>query len=289
MTATIAVNGTPLDDLTAQGIAGAEGLHRVPGKRGKNIRVPGRHGELHVPGKRYEPAALVLPLWARGVLPDGTLPADEPARLEVHRRLRALTRLFTVGELVTVRQTLTDGTAREISGEVTDAIDWSLLNSGRATLGKVAIGLDCPDPFWTDLADTTATATLVAGQTATLTDFASADAPMDDLRVAFGPGSNPELSQPSTGAFIAYDGTIATGRKLVVDAAAWSVTGTVDAGGTWQPGSAPSQHIARIRHGRHPRLFTLAPQDPAPAVRLTHTGGGSMTVSVVGRRRYLVP
>lgn len=289
MTATITVNGTSLDELTAQGVQGAQGLHRVPGKRGQNVKVPGRHGELYVPGKRYEPAALVLPLWVRGVLPDGTLPADEPARLEVHRRLRTLTRLFTVGELVTIRHTLTDGTAREISGEVTDTIDWTIAGAGRSTVGQVTIGLDCPDPFWTDLADTTSTVTLATGQTATLTDFAPADAPMDDLRVTFGPGNNPELSQPSTGAYIGYDGVIAAGRKLTVDAAAWTVTGTVDAGGTWNPGSAPTQHIARIRHGRHPRLFTLAPQDPAPTVRLTHTGGGTMAATVTGRRRYLVP
>lgn len=290
MTATISVNGVNLDDLVAQGVEGATGLHTVPGKRGSNIDVPQRHGQLHVPSKRYQPTSLVLPLWVRGVNPDGTVPSgtDPAARLAFHARLRALVKLFVAGELVTIRHTLSDGSAREIVGEVTEVLDFTIRGTGRHTLGRVSVGMDCADPFWSDVTDTTATFSLTTGQTASLTGFTNATAPMDDLIVTFHPGSNPELTQVSTGVFVGYDGVIAAGRKLVIDTAAWTVTGTVDAGGTWVPGSSPTQHIARIRHGGS-RLFSLAAENPAPAVRLIHTGGGSATASITGKQRHLIP
>lgn len=290
MTASISINGTSLDNLLAQGVEGSQGLHTVPAKRGSNVEVPGRHGAKHIPGKRYQPAALVLPMWVRGVNPDGSVPSDASARLTFHQRVRELVALFTVGELVTVRHTLTDGTAREITGEVTDLIDFTIEGVGRSTLGRVSVGLTCADPFWTDLAATTATFALATGATRTLTEFAAATAPMEDLIVSFGPGTNIELSQPAVSSLLAYDGPITAGRKLAVDTAEWTATGTVDAGGTWLPATAPTQHIRRIRHGRHPRLWYLAPTRPAaPVVRLVHTGGGTVSVTISGKQRHLVP
>jgi hypothetical protein len=291
MTATISVNGTSLDDLVAQGAEGSTGLHTVPGKRGSNIDVPQRHGQLHVPHKRYQSTSLVFPMWVRGVNPDGTIPSgtDTATRLAFHARVRALVKLFVTGELVTIRHTLSDGAAREITGEVTDVWDWTIRGSGRHTLGQVSVGLNCADPFWTDLTDSVETFSVTTGNTATLDDFSSASAPMDDLIVRFHPQSNPELTQDSTGVFLAYDGVIDAGRKLEVNTATWAVTGTIDAGGTWVPGSAPTQHIARIRHGGSPRLFSLAPQSPSPVVSLVHTGGGTATASITGKQRHLVP
>lgn len=295
MTASVTVNGTEIDDLLAQGTSGVEGLHRVPSKRNRNVRRPGAHGELHIPGKLYEPADLLMPLWVRGVNRDGTIPAAGPARLKFHERLRKLQRLFTAGELVTIRHTLSDDTAREITGEVLDTQDWGIANGGADTIGLVRMPLACADPFWTDVDLTAQTLTLTSGETGTLTDFEPADAPMDELLVTFGPGNNPRLDQvelraPAVGAWVAYDGIIDAARTVVVDTAEWEVVGLVDGGGTWLPGGAPTQHIARVRHNpRVHRLFTLAPQQTAPRVRLTHTGGGTMSVTVSGRRRYLVP
>jgi len=289
VTATISVNGTSLDNLLAQGVDTASGIHKVPAKRGANIDVPMRHGQLYVPHKRYQPASLVFPMWVRGVSPDGSVPSDDAARIAFHNRLRALVGLFTIGERVTIRHTLTDLTAREITGEVTEVLDFTVDSYDRNTIGNVAIGLDCADPFWTDLAPTVSTFTVTSGQQAALAEFAAATAPMDDVVVRFYPGTNPTLSQPSTGVFLSYSGPITAGRKLEVDTQAWTATGTVDAGGTWLPATAPAQHIPRVSHGRYPRFFSLAPQSPAPVVALTFTSGGSMTVSITGYQRHLVP
>jgi hypothetical protein len=229
-------------------------------------------------------------MWVRGVNPDGTIPSDPVARLQFHARLRALVQLFVEGELVTIQHVLTDGTARQIVAEVDTVLNFAISGAGRYTLGKVSVGLTASDPFWSDLGTTTATFSLTTGQSSTLTGFIAASAPMDDLTISFGPCSNPTLTQLSNGAFITYNGIIASGQHLVIDTAAWTVTGTVDAGGTWNPSSAPTQHIARIQHGGGGgRLFSLASQNGGPVVQLVHTGGGSASVSVTGAQRYLVP
>jgi len=289
--AVVTVNGINIEDLLVQGIDDVtSGLHKVPAKRTSNVEIPGRHGNLWVPHKRYGPGSFVIPMWIRGVNEDGTLPADPVARTQFHQRARALVSLFTVGEQVTVRYIIPDGTYRELTAEVTDVLDFTITGYGRLTLGKVAIGLTAADPFWSDVTAVTSTATLTTGQTASLTEFSNASAPMDDLVVIFGPSSNPQVTQLSTGVFVAYNGIIGAGQMLVIDTSAWTVTGTLTAGGSWQPSSAPLQHIARIRHGGGvPRLFSLAPESPAPVIQLSQTGGGSATVTISGKQRYLLP
>lgn len=290
MTISVTVAGTDLDTfIQGQGVTGVSGLYRVPAKRGGNIEIPGRDGALHVPGKLYGPATVVLPLWVRGTNPDGTVPSDTAARLTFHQRVRDLTALLTVGEIVSVIHTLSDGTSRSIMGEVTDVLDFTITGADRATLGLVTAGLTCADPFWTDLAATTADFTVTTGTTTSLAGFAAATARMSDLVVTFFPSSNPVLTQPATGAFLGYSGIIPAAQRLVVDTTAWTVTGTIDAGGLWTPASAPLQHVARITKGNHARLFTLTPERPAaPVLTLTHTGGGTARVTVTGKQRHLV-
>jgi hypothetical protein len=286
----VSVNGIGLDNFLAQGVDDVSGLHKVPGKRTQNVEIPGRHGNLWVPKKRYAPGSFVIPMWIRGVNPDGTIPSDPAARTQFYQRARALVDLFTIGEQVTLHYTLPDGTFRELAAEVDDVLDFTVTGYGRWTLGKVSVGLTAADPFWSDPAPVSSTATLTTGQTTSLPEFGAASAPMDDLVITFGPSSNPQITQLSTGVFLAYNGIIGAGQKLVVDTGAWTVTGTLDAGGQWQPPSAPTQHVARIRHGGGvPRLFSLAPEDPAPVIQLSQTGGGSATVTISGKQKYLLP
>lgn len=283
MTESISVNGYDLDDLLAHGVQGNSGLFTAAAKRGSNVTVAGRDGAVHVPRKRHDQGSVVLPLWARGVDSNGFLPDGEEAQRECIARVRELTKRFTVGGLVTIRHTLTDGSAREIRGEVTDSVDWTNRGHGRDTLGQATIGLVCADPFWTDLAITTAT--VESGPPQLLTEFADASARMVDIVVTFGPSSNPAVTQGAV--VLGYNGVIDTGRSLEIDAGAYTATGLVDGGGEWTQATSPTQHIRRVRHEGDPALYVLDPGIPAPLVQLSHTGGGTATATISGRMRHL--
>lgn len=278
-----------LDRLVAQGVEGVTGLMRVPEKRGGNLIIPGAHGELHIPGKKSSAASLVLPLWVRGVNPNGTIPgqSDAAARLAFHDNLRELMGLFVVDELVTIRHTLSDGSAREIVGEVTDAIEPELLNAGRNTLGRFTVGINCGDPFWADVAASEETVTSTAG-IVPLAAFAGASAPMEDLVVTFGPSLNPRLAQPSTGLHMEYGGLISAGQSLIVDTSddpvtGWSLASTGGLEWDYRQLSYPQNHTRTTS-----RWFALAPERGAPSVQFTHTGAGAATATISGRRKYKI-
>jgi hypothetical protein len=272
-----------LDQLVAQGVEGVTGMLAVPGKRGSDLVVPGAHGELHIPAKRYNPANLVLPLWVRGVNADGTIPGgtDSAARLAFHANLRALVAMFVVDERVRLRHTLSDGSVREIVGEVTDVIEPQVSGRGRYTLGRLAIALRCASPFWSDLTDSSQVVT--SGGPVTLTSFGGATAPMEDLQLLFGPQSNPRLTQASTGIFVEVGRVIAAGQTITVDTATWQVSGT--------GGVAAGLYEDLVYGGRGTsRWFALHPEPGggAPVVELTETGAGTGQVTVTGRRRYKI-
>lgn len=274
-----------LDQLVARGVEGAGGLMAVPERRGGNMVVPGSHGELHVVGKKYGANTLVMPLWVRGVNPDGTVPnpGDSAARLLFHDNLRTLTGLFTEGEQIVVRHTLTDGSAREIRGEVTDRVDPEMSGAGRWTLGRLSVAVNCADPFWADIDPVTATRTLANDATSALTEFAGASAPMEDLLVTFSPQSNPRLTQPYTDIFVQVGRVITAGQTVTVDTAQWQVYGT---------GGAAAGLYEDLEYGGRgtTRFFALTPEPggAAPVVRLNHTGGGTGQVAVTGKRKYKI-
>ena len=271
-----------LDRLVAQGVQGAGGLMAVPATRGGNLVIPGRHGELPVPGKFSQAATIVLPMWVRGVNPDGSIPdgTDAGARLQFHQNLRDLIALFTVDELIKIRHTLTDGTAREIEGQVTDALQPEVRGTGRWTLGQFSVGINAHDPFWADTADVTQTVTLASGDTAVLTAFDGADAPMEDLLIELGATLNPRLSQPSTGVEVEYAGPVTGDQVLAIDTANWTVTGT--------SGLDPDLRDISYTGPGTSRWFALKPQPGGPVIRLDFDGGGTTDVTITGRRKYKI-
>lgn len=288
----ITADGTAhdLDALCVRGVDDPSGMFVVPAKRGNNLVIPGSHGELHLAGKRYGASNLVLKVWVRGVNADGTIPADGTAsRLVFHDNLRTLLGLFTVDEQVTLRHTLSDGTAREITGEVLDAIEPDISDphgTGRYALGRFAVALACPRPFWTDLDSVTATVSS-ALSSVTLTEFAGTTAQIEDLMIVFGPQSNPRLEQTSTGVWVAVDRVITSGQTVVIetgpldDLPGWRVYGT---------GGVAAGLYEDMRYGGPgtARWFALKPEPGggAPVVSLTETGIGSGSVSITGKRTY---
>jgi hypothetical protein len=277
----LTVNGTDLS-LYCYPVAHYSGLLTTPPRKSGNLAVAGRHGSLQSPRKRFDEGTVVLPLTVAGATQQGTVPAGSTEQQEFYERTDELLMLFFGSDIVTLDHTLPDGSVRRAECEVQDVLDFTRLPLGQAA--RVSVALTIPGAFWSDISTVTAGPTLM--QTAgsmSLAAFAGATAPMDDLLITFGPGSNPTLRQTITDAFLAYDGVIAAGRKLVVNTGTWDVTGTIDAGGTWIP------PVTSVRFGPEAKFFYLTPplKGTAPVLSLSHTGGGSMSVTVTGKRRFL--
>lgn len=277
---TYVINGVDLRSL-AWRIATAEGLQDVPEMRDTDIVLPGTHGVLDVeanpaaPRRRYGPGAITFRMWLVGVDPTTGLAPWDPDDLSVYNaRLGELTRLFNARRLDIVHPRA-DGDRRayaKLVGGLTPVRE-----PASPWFGSIEASCVIPGAFWSGPADITASGTVTTGGVVDLSAFAACDAPIAGGLVDFGPGANPSFAQD--GAFVAYDGVIAAGRRAVVDSAEWDVG--PGAGAAWTPDRT------KVRYSPGPAWFELDPtRDPLQAV-LTHTGGGSMNVAVTGRPQYL--
>lgn len=274
MSETLTINGVALDTY-AYLTTSVAGLLQVPARRGSNVTVPGRHGAIRVP-KRFEPNDIVLPVWVNGALPDGSIPGGSTEAGEFYARRDELLRLLYADQLL-LAFTRPDGSSRSVHAEVTEVIEFDRV--GMRPEAQVNIGLTLYEAFWFDTLAVSQTVTGTTGTTQALTAFAGATAPMDELTLTFGPCNNPQLIHGA--AFVQYNGVISAGRQLVIDTASWTVgSGT---GAAWAPD--PRQ----VTFGPGPRWFELDPTVTPFQVQFVHTGGGSATCTIAGRRRYLAP
>lgn len=271
MAETLTVNGVSLATRAVM-LTSTSGLMTAAARRGENIPVPGRHGRIPTRGKRYEQGEIVLSLWIDGCLPDGGIPGGSNALRQFEARRDEILQVFHA-DTVIVDYTPDSGVTRRALCEVVDTMDFTRV--GVEPLARVSVALTIPGAFWSDIDPRTHSFTVATGGAAVLTDFAGATAPMDELTVEFGSGNNPELSQGPV--FLAYDAVIPSGQGLVVDTKMWTLAGI--------GGLVPD--YSKVRHGGSPRFFELSPESPAPSVNLTHTGGGSMSCSISGPRRFL--
>lgn len=250
-------------------------LMHVPKKRQGNVTVPGRHGTIHIPNKRYDESTVVLTLLVLGAQPDGTVPNGSTAAQQFYMRADALAELFSA-DTVALARTMPDGTTRTATAEVLDVMDFTRNLGDAPLLGQVKVALTIPGAFWTSAGNVSATITGVTGTTASLAVFAPATAPMTVLTVTFGPCSNPKITQGATS--LQYNGVIGTGQQLVVDTGLWTLgTGT---GTAWTPS------YANISYAPGPPWFSLDPTRSLTTT-LTHTAGGSATVTIAGRLAYM--
>lgn len=271
MAESLTVNGVSLETHAFM-LTDASGLMTAPARRGENISVPGRHGRIPTRGKRYEQGEIVLNVWVDGCLADGSIPGESNALRQFELRRDEILRAFHA-ETVVVDYTPDSGLTRRALCEVADVLDFTRI--GAEPLARVSVALTIPQTFWFELHNQTHTASLANGGSTAATPFAGATAPMDELTLTFGPGNNPELGQGPV--FFAYDGVIGSGQTLVVNTGSWTASGT---GGL-------VVDYSKLRHGGSPRWFEMTPEDPAPTLNLLHTGGGSMSVTVTGKRHFL--
>lgn len=272
----VTLNGISLDSM-AYLLTDVSGLFTTPPKRGRNATVPGRHGSIRTVNKRYDEAEYILPLWVAGANPDGSIPTGSSEAREFWKRRDELLRVLAA-PTVLVQFTRPDGLRVEARCEVAETLDFT--RHGDEGLAEVKVVLTNTDAFWTDASPVTQNITGPTGTTQELTEFASASAPMTDLRVTFqGPVSNPQLLHGTKS--VQYQGVIPSGRQLVLNTKTW--TPSPGTGAAWSP------DLRQVSFFPGPPWFELDPSVAPFAVTFNHTGGGSASCSITGPRAYLSP
>lgn len=273
------LNGVNLSTVVSN-VESIASLLRTPPRRGSTVTVPGRHGALRLAERPFDVVDFQMPFFVLGVdnVTGASLAGDAAVTAYYAAADTLLTQLHA--PVLNFDHTLPGGLVRRTVAQLADEVMDFTRQQGSPLFGRVLAPLLVPDAFRVDptLVEV-APFSLTSGGTRTLTEFAGATAPMADLSITFhGPISNPELRQPATNSFIAYDGVIGAGQTLTVhcdDSAPVPLVGT--------GGLTPNYGLLRYLP---PRWFEL---DPAAGltVSLTHTGGGSASCSIRGYRKYL--
>jgi hypothetical protein len=273
-TEAVTVNGVSLDSYCYM-LTDMSGLMSTPSKRGVNVTVPGRHGTIRVPRKRYEENDLILKMWVVGANPDGTVPEGSTELKEFVKRRDELLRLFWA-ETCTIAYTRPDGTTIQCTCEVEDVVDFS--RQWADPMASVSVALKNPGAFWEDA--TTYTQTITSGAAVDLTAFAAATAPMSELTITYtGTVNNPTLTHGNQ--YVTWNGVISAGRQLVINTANWTVgpgTGTA-----WTP------DVRQVSFGQPGRWLELDPTVTPFQVQLSHTGSGTVSCVLAGKRKFLAP
>lgn len=270
----LSVNGVDLSQYATIVFSKAD-LMGSSAKRGKNTTVPGRHGAIRTPRKRFGEADIVLKLLVLGSQPDGSVPSGSKAT-ELYQRADAIMALFPAADTVQLTRTLPNGSVRQCLAEVVGKVDWTRMMGSRPLMAEVVISLVIPSVFWTDATPVTSTITGITGTTATLTAFQGATAPMENLTITFGPCNNPSIAQGNT--VMTYNGVISAGRQLVVSTATWTLS--TGSGTAWTP------NYANLTYTPGPPWFSLDPTIPL-SVSFSHTEASTATVTITGSRAYL--
>lgn len=276
-TETLSVNGTVLNTL-AKNITSLTGRLRAPAHRTDNIAVPGMHGELWVPNKKFGANTITLPMWVQGCDDDGAIPQGSSKRREFFARVDELVGLFKgTKELLDVRWTLPDGSVRQCWAEATDVFDFTTDSEAKAAVGVV---LTVPGAFWQDVNEISQTFA-GAGASVKPTKFAGGSAPIDDMIYEFtGPWDGPGIHFQD-GSWFLYSDTIPAGQGLTIDCGEWELTGT----GGFVP------NYSKLTHDGEDSSWGSLPAMPAAAPSITLDGTGRTGASQVvfrGRRKYLI-
>jgi hypothetical protein len=271
----LTVNGVVLNTL-AKNVESLAGRLRTPAFRTENIVVPGRHGALRTPNKKFDQNVIQLPMWVIGCDDNGQIPSDSNARIEFYARVDELSRLFkgSIDEL-DIRHTLPDGSIRQIFGDAMDVFDWT---TTAAPTGLFAVNILAYYPMWQDIKISTLELA-AAGATASFNSkFGNATAPMEAMAYKLtGPWLNPVLTF-ADGSWVAYDVNLLAGQTVTIDSGTWTLTG----------GGGHVVDYTKIRHdGGDDRWATLPPTS-----QIITLGGSNRTVAtklaLTGRLMFLV-
>lgn len=250
-------------------------LLATPSARGDNQVVPGRHGTIRTPHKRYTDSRPTLPMRVLGVDPvTGGFVADGVSQLHTNRD--TLLRVFHA-DTVLLEHTLPNGQSRSAYAELLGEPTVATRERSYPPMSRIELDLTLFEGFWFDTLAVSTEITGTTGVVQALTAFDGATAPMDDLTLTFGPCNNPQINFGNS--FVKYNGVVAAGRQLVINAGNWTVNhGT---GAAWSP------DLRQVEFAPGPRWFSLDPTVAPFEAQFEHTGGGSATCTINGRRRHL--
>jgi len=267
------VNGVDLGSYTYM-TTDVSSLLSVAARRGEDVVVAGRHGQIRRGGRCFDAGEIVLPMWVVGANPDGSIPSGGMEQ-GFFRRKDQLLQLFYADEVVLAFRR-PDGLELSTRATVAEVMDFTRRHA--EPLAAVSVALTLPDAFWTDTQDVSQSITGVTGTSAELTAFAGSTAPIADARITFhGPVSNPQLTIGDR--WVRFNGLVAAGRQLVLECGHWRATS--GAGPAWDP--------SEIQVYREPGPAWLEiPASYTPLTALfSHSGGGSATVEIAGNRKFL--
>lgn len=282
-TETLSVNGVVLNTL-AKNIQSLTGRLRAPALRTDNVTVPGRHGTISTPNKKYEEGQIVLPMWVKGEDDDG----GSVGRSQFYDNVDALDNLFRPGAgLLTVIHTLPDSSQRRCFAECTEAINLTMVAGGAYPYATFSVALRVPSVFWEDVAATSVD--LVNGFNGDLTGLGGMTAPIEDaVFKVYGPCTSVTVEARYNNAaaddpmYFTYTGIIGTGQTLTIDCKTWKLTGG---------GGLVIDYTKMFHTGSSPFLTILpGPVGGNPQLKVTFVGGvgGTTKVNVSARRKFLV-
>jgi hypothetical protein len=270
----LTANGLDLNTAWCR-VEGLESLFVAPARRGANAIVPGRHGVIYSPYKRYASSEVVVPIHVLGVREDGAIVPRAAAHL--HENIDRLLHVFHDG-VVQLQYTRGDGSSRSARAEL--LADPLVIERERAwpPLARMSVSLQVLDAFWTETEDVGQTITGATGVTASLTAFAGSTAPIADARLTFhGPVSNPRLAIGDR--WVQFNGVISAGQVLVLECEHWRASS--GNGAEWSPD--PRQ----VYREPGPAWLEIPPSYEPLTATFTHTNVGSATVEIAGNRRFL--
>lgn len=270
---TLTVNGVVLNTL-AKNISSLAGRLRAPAYRTGNISIPGMHGELWIPNKKYQANIVTLPMWVVGCDDDGEIPVGSNRRKEFFKRVDELVTLFKSPTLLDIVWTTARDEARRCWAEALDVLDFTTDASPK---GMVGVVLTIPEAFWEDLANKTQTLT-GTGASLTPTNFQGGSAPMEDLVYKFtGPWTNPRATF-SDGSWFQYSAALTASQTITIDSGEWELTG----------GGGLTADYSKISHDGTDAVWGAL---PASAAAIALSGTARTTASqfqITGKRKFLV-
>jgi hypothetical protein len=285
----ITVDGVRLDTL-AWNIETLNGRLAIPSVRGSDPIVPGDDGSVFIPNKNYDTGKLTLSMWVRGSDIDGLIPGGSSKMAEFRKNLDSITKLFTVRHrLLDIQQTWPGPQTIQYKAQVVQPWDFSA--NAVDPRAKFAVELNIPGVFGQDVntTDFSSATGLTTGTTVTINTHAGHTAPINDaILVVRGPATNPRLTNPDTGEWVQYNGTIATGSDWRIDCGLWETRTGVGIG---LSSGAGTNVVANTQYaGGGARFIRLTPRSSGgPQVVLTGTGFSTGTqVLARARRKFIV-